>query len=157
MKYQKRYDDKHWKTQIQLANSVFSEGKWMPSIMHYKVALNIAKQLFQEYKNATPLPNALTPALVVSCLNLAECWAVQNKKSEQILCLIDCYDFLKSTLKEHATSKALSQQVYEGLSKTYLDLIVCLKDIEAEQIIAKTDEDFYELTMLHQSKLCVIH
>lgn len=157
MHFNKQYDDKQWKAQIQLANSMFSEGGIEPSIEHYQEAINIAKQLFIEFQETEPVPDALTPVVVISYINLAECWSVLNKKKEQILCLIEVYDYLKTILKDSSISYVFLHQVYEGLSKVYLELCICFKEIDAHEILYETEEDFSELTLLYQSQSNSIH
>lgn len=153
MKNLEKFDDYHWRMQIQLANKVFNEGDHTSSVMHYQAALAMGKKLFSDYKNMNPLPDPLTPVLVVSYLNLAECWAMQHKKKEQILCLIEIYDFLKHILRSHPESPALIKQAYEGLSKIFIELCMCFKDIDAKQQLVTTEEDFSELSKLFQSQL----
>lgn len=157
MKHQKKHDDKQWKKKVQLANKLFNSGDKVPSVQHYQDAIDIAMQLFTEFKKTTPLPGSLTPALVISYLNLADCLATQNKKKEQILCLIEIYDFLKATLMDHSISQKLNQQVYDGISKIYLDLCICFKTIDAQKELLTTKEDFTELSTTYQLKTCTIH
>jgi tetratricopeptide (TPR) repeat protein len=157
MQHYKQYDDSQWRVQIKLANSVFSEGNLEPSAQHYQSALDIAKQLFTEFKMVEPLPETLTHTLVISYLNLADCWAAQNKKKEQIHCLIEIYDYLKSLLNDISTSQALSNQAYGGASKTYLELCFCFKEIDAYEILFEIEEDFAELSMIYQAQSSIIH
>ncbi len=157
MEHQKQYNDESWKATIKRANKAFSEGNFTPSFQYSQTALSIAQQLFIEYKNATPLPDSLTAVLVISYLNLADCWAAQNNKKKQILCLIEIYDYLKAMLSKHSISPALSHQLYGGANKIHLELCFCFKAIGAQQILKKTDEDFAELTTLYQSQICTIH
>jgi hypothetical protein len=116
----KQYNDNKWKIKIQLANSVFAGGNFAPSVQHYESALTIAKQLFIEFQASEPLPETLPHTLVISYLNLADCWAAQNKKGQQIHCLIKIYDFLKAKLKDHSVSHALCQQVYGGVGEKFI-------------------------------------
>lgn len=157
MYHQKTYNDNHWKLQIQLANSVFAEGNLASSVHHYQYALTIAKQLFIEFQIVEPLPETLTHTLVISYLNLADCWAAQNKKKQQILCLIESYDFLKALIKDHSISQSLRHQTYSGVRKVYSELCLCFKEIDASDLLYKTEEDYSELSMLYQAQLCVIH
>lgn len=157
MNYQKKYDDQPWKTKVQLANKAFLEGNIAPSFQHSKMALNMAQQLFMEYKSANPLPDSLTAVLVISYLNIADCWAAQNKKKEQILCLIEIYDHLKSMLSGHPISQALSHQLYGGASKVYLELCTCFQEINAQKILKQTEEDFEILTTVYQAQTYTIH
>lgn len=149
----KQYDDSQWRMKTQFANKVFNEGDRRSSVKHYQVAVDMGKQLFLDYKNIDPLPDALTPVLVVSYLNLADCWAVQHKKKEQILCLIEIYDFLKDIVRDPSVSPSLLKQVYEGLSKVFIDLCACFRGIEAIQELTTTEKDFSELSILYQSHL----
>ncbi len=153
----KQYDENLWKIQMKLANSLFAEGSVVPSIQHYELALSIAKQLFFDFKTTKPLPDTLTHILVISYLNLADCWASQNNKKKQIHSLIESYDFLKTILNDHSISAVLCLQVYDGLSKIYLELCNCFKEIEAYELLHKTEEDFSHLTALYQTQLDVIH
>lgn len=152
MKKTTQYDDSQWRMKTQFANKVLNEGDRNLSAKHYQIAIDMGKKLFFDYKNNDPLPDALTPVLVVSYLNLAECWAVQYKKKEQILCLIEIYDFLKLILKDKSTSPALSKQTYEGTSKVFIELCACFKAIEAQRELIKTKEDFTELSAFYQSQ-----
>ena len=124
MKNYRQYDDSQWRLKIQFANKVFNEGDKISSVKHYEVAIDMGKQLFMDYKNIDPLPDALTPVLVVSYLNLADCWAVQHKKKEQILCLIEIYDFLKEIVRDPSVSPSLLKQVYNALLY-HIKLTVC--------------------------------
>ncbi|MCF6205182.1 MAG: hypothetical protein L3J59_16215 [Methylococcaceae bacterium] len=153
----KQYDENLWKIQIKLANSMFAEGNVIPSIQHYHLALNIAKQLFIDFKTTEPLPDTLTHIVVISYLNLSDCWASQNNKKKQIHSLIESYDFLKTILNDHSKSAELCLQVYGGLSKIYLELCHCFKEIEADELLHKTEDDFLHLTALYQTQLEVIH
>lgn len=157
MSTQKQYDDEPWKMKIQFANSVFDEGKIVLSTQLYQAALGIAKQLFIDFKSTEPLPDALTPVLVTTYLNLADCWAAQNNKKEQILCLVEIYDFLKGTLSDRSISRPLSQQVYAGVSKIFLELCLYFKENDTQQILEKTEEDFSELSLRYQSQSSEIH
>ncbi|MCK5829878.1 MAG: hypothetical protein KAH20_06205 [Methylococcales bacterium] len=157
MSHQKQYDDNQWKVQIKLANSIFSEGNVDTSIQHYQSALIIAKKLFTEFQSREPLPETLTHSLVISYLNISSCWAAQNKKKEQILCLIEAYDFLKVILDNQLTSQSLSHQVFDGVRKIYLELCLCFKEIEAHEILYKTEQAFTELSLLHQLRSCIVH
>ncbi len=157
MKLGKQYDDKPWRMKVQLANNLFNNGKKASSTQHYKAAILIATQLFIKFKNTDPLPNELTPVLVISYLNLADCWAAQNKKKEQILCLIEIYDILKVGLTGHSVSQVLRQQLFDGISKIYLEISLCFKTIDAQKELLKTEEDFAELSSLYQSASCTIH
>ena len=80
---QKKYNDELWKNKIKLANEDFSAGDISPSFKHSKAALRIAQKLFTDYKSATPLPGSLTAVLVISYLNIADCWAAENKKKNK--------------------------------------------------------------------------
>lgn len=157
MDHQKTYNDQLWRDKIQLANKAFSAGEITPSIQHSLTALRIAQQLFIEYKSANPLPDSLTAVLVISYLNIADCWAAQHKKKQQVLCLIEIYDYLKAMLCDHSISPALSHQIYGGASKIYLELSICLKEIDAQQILKKAEKDFAALTTLYQAQLSTIH
>ena len=157
MKLEKQYDDKPWKMKVQFANNLFNNGDKASSARHYQTAIYIATQLFVEFKNTTPLPDALTPVLVVSYLNLADCWAGQSKKKEQILCLIEIYDILKSGLTDHSISQALKRQMLDGISKIYLELCLCFKAIDAQKELLKTQEDYTELSSLYQIGSCTVH
>ncbi len=153
MKNQQKFDDSQWRMKIKFANEVFNQGDRSSSLQHYQIAIDMGKQLFSDYKNIAPLPDALTPVLVISYLNLAECLSAQNKKKEQILCLIEIYDFLKTIIRDYSTSPALVKQAYEGVSKVFIDLCACFRAIEAQRELAKTEEDFTELSILYQSQL----
>lgn len=157
MNHQKRYNDQPWKDKIRLANKAFSSGEITPSFQHSLTALRIAQQLFTEYKSANPLPDSLTAALVISYLNIADCWAAQHKKKQQVLCLIEIYDYLNAMLCDHSITPALSHQVYGGASKVYLELCLCLKEIDAQQILKKAEKDFAALTTLYQAQLSMVH
>ena len=142
---------------LQFANRIFNNGDLASSARYYHVVIDIAMQLFLEFKSTTPLPRTLTPTLVVSYLNLSDCWEAQSKKKEQILCLIEIYDFLKNTLADHSTSYALNQQVYEGISKIYLELCFCFKKINALYELEQTEKDFAELPMFYQLQSDSVH
>jgi hypothetical protein len=153
MNNQNQYDDSQWRIKIQFANRIFNNGDRASSVQHYQVAIDMGKRLFIDYKNIDPLPDALTPVLVVSYLNLADCWAVQNKKKEQILCLIEIYDFLKVIINDHFSSPALTKQAYEGVSKIFVDLCACFREIGAQQELGVAEKDYSELSVLYQSLL----
>jgi len=157
MSIQKQYDDEQWKIKIQLANSAFAEGEIILSTQLYQDALGVAKQLFIDFKNTEPVPDALIPVLVITYLNLADCWAAQYKKKEQILCLVEIYDFLKDNICDQSISQELSEQIYAGVSKIFLDLCLYFKEIDAQHMLKKTEEDFAELSLLYQSQTCAIH
>jgi len=157
MKLQNQFDDKQWQDELKYANRVFNQGKKASSVRYYQAAIDIAMQLFSEFKKSQTLPDALTPVLVVSYLNLADCWGAQNKKTKQILCLIEIYDLLKVVLNDYSISQALSRQVYDGVNKVFIELCLCFKAIDAQQELLKTQEDFAELTLLYQSQLCTVH
>ena len=157
MEFKKQYDDKQWKMKLRFANNIFNNGDKTLSAVHYQAATDIAMHLFLEFKNTAPLPDALTPVLVVSYLNMADCWSAQHKKKEQILCLIEIYDFLRIILRDHSISQTLYQQVFDGFSKIYLELCLCFKEINAQKELRKVEEDFTELSLLYQSHLCTIH
>ncbi len=152
MNEKKQYDDSQWRIKIEFANKVFNKGELDLSVQHYQVAIKMGQKLFSDYQHIEPLPDALTPVLVVSYLNLADCWAKQHKKKEQILCLIEIYDFLKTILNDSTASPALAQQTYNGLSKIFLELCICFKAIDAQQELLKTEENFSELSTLYQSQ-----
>ena len=157
MHYQKTYDDKQWKIQIKLANSMFYKGDITPSLHHYQTALSIARQLFSDFQTAQYLPETLTHTLVISYLNLSDCWAAQNEKKEQICCLIESYDFFKKILNGHSASQALLYQAHEGVGKIYLELCLCLKEIDAYEMLHEIEQDFSELSTIYQTQSCVIH
>ncbi len=157
MKQEKRYNDQPWKDKIILANKAFSAGEITPSFVHSLTALRIAQQLFNEYKSTNPLPYSLTAALVISYLNIADCWAAKHKKKQQILCLIEIYDYLKAMLCNPGITSALSHQIYGGASKIYLELCICFKEIDAQQLLQKTENDFATLSTLYQAQLRTLH
>ncbi len=157
MRHEQRYNDQPWKDEIKQANKAFSAGEITPSFRHSQAALRIAQQLFNEYKSTHPLPESLTAALVISYLNIADCWAAQHKKKQQILCLIEIYDYLKAMLCDPDITPALSHQIYGGASKIYLELCFCFKKIDAQQILKKTEEDFSTLSSLYQAQISTIH
>lgn len=157
MSYPKIYDETQWKIQIQLANSVFSRGYVEPSTQHYQSALSTAKQLFNEFKSVTPLPDTLIHIMIISYMNLADCWGAQHKKKEQIHCLIESYDFLKALLSDHSEPQSLHHQAYSGVNKIYLELCFCFKEISADGIINQIEDDFAELSLLYQAQSSVAH
>lgn len=156
MSIQQQYDDEQWKMEMHDANSAFAEGKTEHAIQLYQAALGTAKQLFIDYKNTEPLPDALTPVLVISYLNLADCWASHNKK-DQIYCLVEVYDFLKDTLRDPFISIALSQQIYEGLTKVFPKTCLYFKENGGQQMLENIENNFAELSRNHQSQVSVFH
>lgn len=153
MKNQKQYDDSQWRTKIKFANKVFNQGDRVLSAQYYQVAIDMGQKLYVDYKNMEPLPDALTPMLVVSYLNLSDCWAEQNKKKEQLLCLIEVYDFLREIVHHKSSSLALIKQAYQGLSKVFIELCTCFRDIDAQQILLKVEKNFSELSVFYQDLL----
>lgn len=147
--YPKQYDDRQWKQAIQLANEAFNGSNPNLAFQHYLKALFIAKQLFTEFQDTQPLPDALTPVLVISYLNLAHAWLRQGNQPEQQACLLEVYEYLVGVLEAPATSTALRQQVYQGLSKVYFELCVCLEKANDLQALAQIHTGFSLLTNNH--------
>ena len=95
--------------------------------------------------------------MIISYMNLADCWGAQHKKKEQIHCLIESYDFLKALLSDHSEPQSLHHQAYSGVNKIYLELCFCFKEISADGIINQIEDDFAELSLLYQAQSSVAH
>lgn len=152
MNNQQQYDDSQWRNKLQLAHKIFNKGDKALSIQHYQVVIGMANQLFNEYKNMKPLPEELTPALVVSYLNLADCWAALHNKKEQILCLTEIYDYLKTILSDSSASPALVKQAYEGVSNLFIELCTCFRDMNARRELKEMEVGFSELSITYQTQ-----
>lgn len=157
MTMQRQSNDKHCRKVEQHLDKVYNEGNKAPPIRYYQVALDIARQLFVEFKDSQPLPDALTSILVASYLNLAESWGAQNKEKEQILCLIEIYNLLSVILNDHSITQSLSSQAFDGINKIFAELCICFKKMDAQQELARMEEGFAELSLQYQSQLYALH
>jgi len=136
------YCAKKWVKQIQLANNAFAEGRIEQATHLYKIALTISKQAFINHRYTNSFPGSLTPAMIVSYMDLANCWAAQGKKREQVCCLTEIYDFLKESLSDLLISDVLRQQLYTGLGKVFLELRKCFEEMGETQMNQAMGKDF---------------
>ena len=157
MKIQKPFDDENWRQNMHLANTVFETGDFSLSLHHYHLALGIAKQLFKEFRRASPLPDALTPLLVVSYLNLADCWAAKNNYQEQGRYLTEISEFLKECSKGGFNSTALSEQIISGMDQVHVALCCYLQKIGDQPMLEKIEMDFANLSAHYYDQANVIH
>ena len=153
----KLYDDSQWKQQIELANDAFRASHIGVSFRHYLNALFIAKQLFVEFQHHEPLPDALTPVLVISYLNLSTAWAQQGNRQEERACLLEIYDHLLGVLEGDTVSDALQRQVYQGLSKVHYEQCAYLKKNSDLRALERKKKDFSTLTDAYLRKTWPSH
>jgi hypothetical protein len=154
---QNHFDASQWIEQTQLANQNFAKDNLALACQQYLETQNLAKKLFIHFKRYQPVPNALTPILVISYLNLADCRARQNRKKEQVKCLFEIYNFLKKILSESLVSEELSQQIYQGISKIHPDLCLCLKQLNNQEKLAHLEADFSTITIIYQAQTWAVH
>ena len=157
MNIQKHYDDSLWIAQTQSANDAFNSGDLALSNRLYQAALEIAKQIFIDFRHSDPVPNTLTPVLVVAYFNLADCWAAQNENEKQQECLIEIYDMLKIILNTHTLSHALDEQVHIGINKVFFEICISFKDCKNKKIFNEIEIDFAELSKFYSLDTNLIH
>ena len=157
MHNQEPYSANQWLKKIQLANNLFSTGKIEQSKGLYLAALSIAQQSFDQYKHADPLPAGLTPALVVSYLDLAELWAAKKNKALQLECLLEIYEFLKRALNDLAISDALRNQLFTAYGKVFLELQYCLRKLEQPELLGKIEQDYGRHPVAYQTYSSAVH
>lgn len=151
------FDARQWEAKTKHANYTFAKNNLPLAYQLYLETLAIAKQLFSQFKNYHPVPSALTPILVISYLNLADCRARQQQKTEQISNLFEIYSFLKHMFTDSLISEELSQQIYQGVSKIHSDLCLCLKRNGSQEELAQLKADFSVITTTYQAQTWALH
>jgi len=154
---QASYSANKWLEKIQLANRLFDSGDIEQSIIIYRAALLIAKQSFNQYKNTSPLPSGLTPSLVVSYLDLAECWSVQKNNARQIECLFEIHVFLKHALNDLSNSDSLRHQLFTGYNKVFFEMQHCLNKMKQQNLLKKNKPRVNHYPAANQAYSNTIH
>lgn len=141
----KVFSDADWKNETKLGNEYFSTKNYAQAHHHYKEAQALARQLFAKFKDAEPLPDGLTPILVISYLNLSEYWAEQGSSLEQKDFLLEIYNLLVKLLNNQEASNALYEQICQGLTKTYEEICRYFKSNNDLLALTRTRDEYMAL------------
>ena len=151
------FDPQQWVEKTQRANLTFADNKLALAYQQYLDTHKIAQQLFSQFKSFHPIPDSLTPILVISYLNIADCRAKQNKKKEQINCLFEIYIFLKNMFSEPLISEDLRLQIFQGIHKVHPEICLCLRRSEDREELKKINADFSKITTIYQTQTWDFH
>lgn len=121
------FNDVQWQHETTMGNYFLKTKQSLLAMKHYKAALAIAKTLFAEYQSEIRTTDSLVPIVVISYLNLADFWNVQEKSTNQKNCLIHAFDFLVNAFDNVQSSDKLRNHISLGLNKIYPELIICLQ------------------------------
>ncbi|MFT7234875.1 MAG: hypothetical protein ACI9QV_000444 [Methylophagaceae bacterium] len=123
------FDDSDWKSKILLGNKNKDARQLTISMQHYTRALHLAKKNFMDYRFQDEVPCCIVPAIVISYLNLAQVWFDRDQKFIQRKYLISAFDFLVQQLGKLDVTNPLHEQIYQGIGKIHVELMLCLKEL----------------------------
>jgi hypothetical protein len=121
------FNDMQWQHETTMGNYLLKTHQNLMAMKHYKAALSIAKTLFTKYQSEIRPPDSLVPIVVISYLNLADFWDVQEKCTNQKNCLIHAFDYLVNAFDNVQSSGKFRDHICLGLNKIYPELIICLQ------------------------------
>lgn len=121
------FNDMQWQHETTMGNYFLKTKQNLLAMKHYKAALAISKTLFSQYQSEIRTTDSLVPIVVISYLNLADFWGVQEKSTNQKNCLIHAFDFLVNAFDNVQSSSKLREHISLGLNKIYPELIICLQ------------------------------
>lgn len=149
----KIFSDDDWKKETKLGNAYFSKKDYPPAYEHYKQAQALAQKLYTKFKDSEPLPNGLTPILVISYLNLSDYWAEQRRTSEQKDCLLEIYNLLSKQLNSNDASEVLYEQICQGLTKIYEEICHFFKSNNETLALIRVKAEYMTLVATGQHNL----
>jgi hypothetical protein len=114
---------KNWQQEIVSGNDAMAKELFFTAYDHYKIALNIAMNLFKVHQNSEHVPDNVVPAIVVSYLNICELWRKQNKTTARKGYLCAAFDYLAAQLQLTDLCGEVKEQLWCGLDKVYMEII----------------------------------